>query len=760
MAVTGPSSKMKRRMMVCMAVLCLAGSMGLIARLFSLQVVDAKQYQREAAKQQLRVTDINPKRGIIYDRNMKELAKSATVHTVVISPLEIEDEKDSDGNMVRSADQQREVLADGLARILEVDREKIITQSHKENYYEIIKRRVERDLANEVLAFAEENDITCIHLVEDNKRYYPYGSLASTVLGFTNSENQGAYGLEAKYDEVLSGTPGREVAAKNAWGTDMPFKYGAMYPATDGNSIVLTIDETIQHFTEKYLEIAVKENNVHARASCIVMDPNTGEILAMATENDFDPNNPYEITDPFSLVQLEEGKKTLTKEEYADLQMQLQYDQWRNKAISDPYEPGSVFKLITAAAALEEGTTNVKAQFNCPGYIMVGSQRYNCWATDGRHGQQDFAHIVMNSCNPGFVTVGLGLGGEKFFKYYQSFGFTERTGIDLPGEASNASLFHGLKTLTDGGSTDIELASESFGQTHKVTPIQLITGISAVINGGNLMQPHVVKQIVDANGNIVENIPPTVKRQVISTETSKTVALLAERVVSEGSGKNAYLPGFRVGGKTGTSEKIDKQEDGQVKKYISSFLGYAPADNPQVVCLLMMDEPYMANPYGSMFAAPVVGAILSETLPYLGVEPKYTEKELANIDVKVPNVLGKGALDAGGTIRAAGLEYEVIGEGTTVIKQTPRGMTSMPKGGTILLYTDTSSINELSTVPNLIGMTAQQADVALNAAGLNSKLTGAAGGANTATKQSEEPGTQVEPGTVITVTFISKDTAD
>ncbi|MEG0017296.1 MAG: penicillin-binding transpeptidase domain-containing protein [Hydrogenoanaerobacterium sp.] len=759
MAVTGPSSKMKRRMVVCMIILCVVATVALFTKLFLLQVVDADEYQREAAKQQLREADISPERGLIYDRNMKTLARSATVWTVVVSPSDIADKKDKNAVVIRTADELRTLIADGLSEILTVDREVILEKTKRKTYYEIIKKRVDRPLADKVLEFAAENDISCINLEEDNKRYYPYGSLASTVLGFTGDGNHGAYGLEAKYDTVLSGTPGRVVAAKNAVGRDMPFQYNKMYPADDGNSIVLTIDETIQHFVEKHLETAVKEHNVRARATCIVMDVNTGEVLAMATKNDFDPNEPYVITDPRAQEELE-GAKALTDSEKSDLRLQLQYDQWRNKAISDPYEPGSVFKLITGSSALEEGTVNPKTfSYTCTGSIQVANRKIGCWKAGG-HGTQDFAHIMMNSCNPGFITVGLGLGGEKFFDYYEAFGLTEKTGIDLPGEAANTGLYHNKATLTRVVPC-VELASSSFGQTHKETPIQLITAISAVVNGGRLMQPYVVKQVVDSDGNIVKNVEPHMKRQVISKETSKTIALMAERVVSEGSGKNAYVPGYRIGGKTGTSEKIDDVNiSGEVDKRISSFLGFAPADNPQIACLLMLDEPYMSNPFGSVIAAPVVGAILSEILPYLGVEPQYTDAELARIDIKVPDVVGKGTLDAQAALRPLGLSYEVIGDGKTVIKQAPRAMTSLPKGGRVLLYTATEGISTAGTVPNVKGMTAQNANISITQAGFNIRLAGATTGVNTAAKQTPEAGTVAEVGTVITVQFVSTDTSD
>lgn len=761
MAVTGPSSKMKRRIAVCIALLAVAGSLGLIVRLFTLQLVDASGYREMAARQQLREVEISPERGTIYDRNMKVLAKSATVWTIVLSPADIRESKDSDGNVVRTEDELRNLVADGLSAILEVDRDLIIEKSHRKTYYEIVKSKVDRSVMEEVLKFTQDNKISCVFWEQDNKRYYPYGSLASTVLGFTNYDNEGAYGLEAKYDSVLSGTPGRVVSAKNAWGTNMDFKYDQMYDAKPGNSIVLTIDETIQHFVEKNLETAMKEHGVRNRAACIVMDMRTGEILAMATKNDFDPNDPYKLTDPAAEQALADAKaRGVSDEEYSTLRTNLWYDQWRNKCISDPYEPGSVFKLITAAAVYEEKAVNPNAfGFNCSGVINVAGTKMHCWKLIG-HGYEDFDHVIINSCNPGTVTLGLALGGEKFYDYYEAFGLTEKTGIDLPGEAGNTGLFYSKEKLMER-SPSVELASNSFGQTHKETPIQLITAVTAALNGGYLMQPHVVKQVLDADGNIVENIEPVVKRQVVSKETSARIASIAEQVVTVGSGKNAYLAGYRVGGKTGTSQKIDARKEGEAEKYICSFYGFAPADDPQVAVLLMLDEPYVANPYGSVIAAPVVGAILSETLPYLGVEPRYNDTELQNVDIQVPNVIGKVTLDAQGALRPLGLDSEIIGNGTKVIKQTPRALTNVPKGTKVLLYTDAADLGSLVTVPNVVGMTAQQANVALTNAGLNVRITGAVTtGATTVAKQSEPEGTQVEQGAVITIQMITRDTSD
>ncbi len=731
-----PTNQMKKRMILVGAILICFGFIVVIGRLFFLQVVNAEEWQTRAIKQQLRSTTINANRGTIYDRNQKVLAKSANVWTVFISPADI-----------KNAEEAAKIAA-GLSKILEVDEDKILEKTKKTgSYYEIIKQKVEKEQFDEINQFITDNNLKGVHMEEDTKRYYPYGDLAATVLGFTGSENHGAYGLEAYYDKTLSGTPGKVVASKNAWGTDMPFRYQEMYEAKDGNSLVLTIDETIQHIVEKNLELAVIEHDVRSRAVGIVMDVNTGEILALANEPDFDPNNPNEIGDPRIQAQLDELQKGT--QEYVEALKQAQYDQWRNKAIMDPYEPGSVFKIITASSALEAGVVSLNSTFYCPGYHQVGGRTIHCWKNGG-HGSQNFTEAMMNSCNPAFMMIGARLGGEKLYDYFDAFGLTKPTGVDLPGEAD--SIYHSKSRLMN---YEVEVASTSFGQTFKVTPLQLITAISASINGGKLMQPHIVKQVLDADGNIISTVQPTVKRQVISEETSATIRYLTEMVVKEGSGKNAQIPGYRIGGKTGTSEKLDTvQQEGEVKPLILSFCGIAPMDDPEIAVLVLLDQPQLQNAYGSTIAAPVVGAILQEVLPYLGIEQQFTEAELAVKEATVPYLIGYKPHDAQAKLTQLKLNTRIIGNGTTVVKQIPETQNVVPTGSTVILYTDDESATTKSQVPNVIGMTAQQANRAIVNSGFNVQVDqSVAEQGTTVIRQEPDPDTELEPGSVVTIYF-------
>ena len=746
MAVKTTTNKMKKRINFVLACMILVGFVGLIFKLYIIQIVEGEKYQKMAINQQMRSTSIRANRGTIYDANMKPLAKSATVHNVVISPNDIKDET------------ERELIAQGLSEILDVDYEMVLERSRKTgSYYERIKTKVEQDVADQVTQFALDHDITAIYLEEDTKRYYPYGSLASTVLGFTGSENQGAYGLESYYNKVLSGTDGMVVSAKNAWGTDMPFRYQQIYDAQDGNSLVLTIDETIQHYLEKHLETAVAEHEVHNRAVGIVMNVNTGEILAMATKPDFDPNEPLVLGDPQVAQAVEELNTEGNEEEYKKALSDAQFAQWRNKAISDPYEPGSVFKLITAAAALETHTVDPYNEvFNCPGYYIVAGRRIGCWKHAG-HGDLNFAGAIKGSCNPVFIQVGQRLGADNFYNYLDLFGFTSPTGIDLPGEAD--AYLHSLETLQDKNMAS--LSSASFGQTFKVTPIQLIAAVNATINGGKLMQPYVVSQVLDPNGNVVSSTQPTVKRQVISEDISKLEATLAEQVVmaTDGSGRKANVPGYRIGGKTGTSEKIDAKEDGVVTKYTLSFYGFAPADDPEIAILVALDEPEDGSAYGSTIAAPVVGSIFADILPYLGFEPEYTEQELAVADVKAPVLVGLKIHDAQSNLTQEGLKSRVIGSGSTVVRQMPGVYEPSPKGGTVILYTDEDTEPTTAVVPDVVGLSGMQANQTILNAGFNIRIAGESieNTASQAVSQEPAAGTEAEIGTVVTVTFTIPD---
>lgn len=728
-----PTNKMRRRMLFIMFGMALFGFVTLIGRLWYIQIIQSQRYQHLAEKQQMISTVLAPKRGSIYDKNMKVLAKSASVWTVFLAPVEIKD------------DTERLLIAEKLAKILNVDKDMILEKSKKKNYYEIIKRKIEKPTADEITKFAKENKINAVRLEEDNKRYYPYENFASSILGFTGIDNEGQSGIEAYYEKILKGESGRVVAAKNAKGTDMPFKYEQRYEAKDGNSLVLTIDEVLQHFVEKHLEIAVKEHGIRNRATGIIMDVKTGEILAMATKPDFDPNNPREIFDKEKLSEID--KITNEKEKEKAVYNELQ-SQWRNKAISDPYEPGSVFKIITASTAIETGTTKPTDSYCCNGHITVADRTIHCWKRGG-HGTQDFPKAMMNSCNPWFINAGQKIGTVKFRDFFKAFGFTDYTGIDLPGEAE--AIYHPMKNFKE-----IELASSSMGQTFKVTPIQLITGVSAAINGGELYKPHIVKQIIDSDGNIVENVLPQSKRQVISKETSKIVSEMCEGVVKQGSGRNAYIKGYRVGGKTGTSEKIDKKVDGSVRYYILSFLGFAPVDDPKIAVLLLLDEPSEVG-YGSVMAAPVVGAIIGDALPYLGIDPKYTKEELEKMDMNIPYIAGQTLEQAIKRLSSMELKYDVIGEGKEVLKQFPAGGSKVPAGSVIILYTNEDELEKTLKVPSVMGLTGAQASKKLGEIGLNMRMSGANININgtIAAKQDPPEGTEVSAGTIVNVEFIN-----
>ena len=712
----------------------------LIVRLFYLQVVQADMWKEKASSQQMYSTSITATRGNIYDRNMKTLARSVTVWTVFISPAEMKEE-------------QRELVASGLSEILDVDYDMVYEKSLKTwRYNETIKKKVDNDTADEVTAFIQENDIKGIYLTEESMRYYPYGNLASTVLGFTGSDGSGAYGLEAYYNKALSGTDGVIASVRNAKGTAMPFSEQQIYDAEDGQSLVLTIDETVQHYLEKHLENAVQEHEVQNRAVGIVMNVKTGEILAMSTKPDFDPNEPSAIYDTAAAEALAEQLEEAGGDEekldaYYEALGEAQLAQWRNKAISDPYEPGSVFKLITASAALETGTVTGSTPFYCPGYIEVAGNRIACWKAGG-HGNIDFVGAIKGSCNPAFIMTGQALGAELFMEYLDKFGLYDVTGVDLPGEAT--SIMHSRETMLNENMAS--LSSASFGQTFKVTALELMTAVNATVNGGYLMQPYVVSQVLDSDGNVISSTEPVVVRQVISEETSALVASYAEQVVSGegGSGARAAVPGYRIGGKTGTSQKLDQEGD----ETILSFYGFAPADDPEIAVLVMLDEPQKNNQYGSVIAAPVVGNILADILPYLGFEPSYTEEELSSADMATPYLINYGLQEAQSTLVQAGLEYRVVGSGTTVVGQTPGAAMPIPGGGTVVLYTEEGE-KTTASVPYVIGKTGNEANRLILNAGFNIKIEGESleHEGCVAVAQSIEAGENAEIGTVITVTF-------
>lgn len=729
----GPTKLMWKRMFALMLIVVVLGFGTASVRLVDLMLVQGGELSLKASNQQLSNTTIAAERGTIYDCNKNVLATSATVWTVYITPKDIE------------TDEEAGLIADGLSEILELDRETVYKQTQRNTAYEKVKQRVEENVANEVRAFIQDNKLgSIVGLDETTKRYYPNGSLASTVLGFVGDDNQGLYGIEYQYDTQLQGVPGKVVASKNARGSDMPFNYETMVEAQQGNSLVLTIDEYIQYCAEKYLDTAVISNNCTNRGCVIVMDIKTGGILAMATKPDFDPNEPFVLADSAAQARVD----ALEGEERSQQLSLERQQQWRNKAVSDTYEPGSVFKIVTGSAALEENKVSVDSTFDCNGSIVIAGTRYKCHKAGG-HGHQNLTNAFENSCNPAFIEISQRLGVSLFYKYFKAYGMTQLTGIDLPGEA--AAIYHAEENMGP-----VQLASEGFGQTFRITPIQLITAMATCANGGSYIKPHVVSQILDADGNIVQNIDPVVERQVISSQTSATMREMLESVVSNGGGKNAYVAGYRVAGKTGTSQKIDqKDESGNVTDVIASFCGFAPADDPQVAVLVMLDEPHVPITYGGTIAAPVAGQIFGDILPYMGIEPQYTEDEYASLDTATPNVVGDAVAQAQSTLNEKQLKSKVVGSGDTVVRQVPVAGQTVPKNCTVVLYTSETDTPAMSTVPDFNGMTVSQVNTAAAAAGVNVSMSGISLSSSGAAcyQQSVAAGEQVESGTVVTVQF-------
>lgn len=721
---------MKKRMMF-LLIACSVLLFALILRTGYWQLVRGDQLQLEAIEQQTRDRMINSKRGSILDRNGKPLAVSASVETVTASPAEVQ--KNSDEISV-------EKVAQGLADIMELEYDSVYQKLSQQASYVILKRKIEKEEADKVRAFISENKVSGINLDADTKRFYPYGSFASHVIGFTGTDNQGLTGIELMYDKYLKGSPGRVISAKNAAGIEMPFEYEKMVDAEDGLNVVLTIDENIQRFAEKHLETAVVENKLGNGAACIVMEVETGDILAMATKPDFDLNSPFTLTDEV----LEEIQQLPEEEQSAQRSAELE-KMWRNKAVVDTYEPGSTFKIFTSAMAIEEGVVADSDTFYCPGYKVVGPHTIHCWKSGG-HGSQGFAKAVQNSCNPAFMEIGARVGREKFYQYVKGFGFRERTGIDLPGEA--------IGLIQDfSGFNEVELATSSFGQGFTITPLQMITAVNAVANNGRMLRPRLVKALTDQEGNVVQEFEPSYVRQIISEETSRKLRDILESVVSEGSGSGAYIKGYRVAGKTGTSEKTPRGNG----KYIASFVGMAPADNPKVVCLVLLDEPNGDSHFGGVIASPVVRNIMDDTLHYLEIEPSYTIEELATIETTVPDFTGMTLEEAKKAAADANLKYNIEGSGETVLNQIPKLGIKVNQQSTVMLYTEEKMKNTTTTVPNLLNMTVGQAAAAISQAGLNINIVGA--GATPATtnvisyKQSAEAGSVVEIGTTVTVEF-------
>lgn len=714
--------------------------------LFNAAVVNSKEMSAMANDQQQSSFTIKAKRGTIYDRNNKVLAQSTTVWDIIISPGDIEEYEP----------QNREFICKGLSEILDVKYETLIKACEDtESRYYVAKKKVDRDTVEKINKFILKNDLknVSVYSVENSERSYPNGTLAASVLGFIN-ENEEGYGLEAYYNSYLKGVDGRVVSTTDADGDVMPYDYSSRFAAKDGNSLVLTIDETLQYYLEKNLEITVSQHKLANRSTGIIMNAKTGAIVAMATAPGFDPNDPsyvYFENDRLTLAQMSADKKT--EEEILKAKQDIWGKQWQNKAVSELYIPGSVFKMFTCASALEEEVVSLDSTFECSGIADVAGTKIRCWNIGG-HGVSTLTEAMIRSCNPAFIKIGQLLGVEKFSRYFEAFGFTEKTGIDLPGEAD--SLY-----VKESDMGIVELSSSAFGQTTKVTPIQMVTAAAAVVNGGKLVTPYVVDKIIDGEGNVVKSAQTVVKRQVISEETSATMRQILEDVVTANGGGNAYMSGYRIGGKSGTSEKIDDYNSGKTPelRYVATFCAIVPIDDPEYVMLVVCDEPTSGYIYGSAIAAPVVSTVFKEGLEYMGIYPQYTADELAQQDVTVPWVGGYNSIRAEAQLTAAGLKAEYIGstDGTEVTGQVPSAGTVMPSGSTVMLYMGDIPLSDyrMSTVPNVIGMTVEEANKALSNAGLNISISGAATGSEAkAVSQSVNSGLSVYRGTVIEVNFL------
>lgn len=734
-AEKGPAQRLRQRTAILILLILVLGFGAAVLRLTYLTTVQSSELQESAVDLQLADTTVSAKRGTIYDANGNVLAESASVWQVVMSPVNFKNDK------------QRQAAAKGLSEIFDLEYNDVLDDTKQQSHYVVVKRRIESDEREKVLELIDtlKKDYSCsgvIQLLDDYKRYYPKNSLASSVIGFTGSDDQGLEGIEYEYDSYLSGTPGRIITAQNARGTDMPFRYEQNVESEDGNNVYLTIDETIQSICEKYMQKGVEDNNVLNKGVCIAMDVNTGAILAMVTTDGYDLNNPYELS-----AKDKKKIKSTAKSKQAEAESAALSNMWRNKAVADTYMPGSVFKMCVASAALEENLVNEKTSFTCTGSISVEGETIHCSNISG-HGTQNFVEAISNSCNPAFIQIGQMLGAGKFRQYYQGFGFSDKTGIDLPGEAEDSFWKEGKM----GG---VDLAVASFGQNFTITPIQMITACAAVSNGGYVVQPHVVSKITDSKGNVIKSVDKKIKRQVISDDTSKKMNEYLEYNTERQGAAAGYISGYKVAGKTGTTEKrgVTKVESSFSEDYISSFCGYAPADDPQIAMLVFFDTPDGDAYSGSQVSSPVFINIMSEVLPYLDVKTSYTDEELGYVDASAGDYTGVSVDEAKTAVEADGFTATVKGNGSTVISQIPTVSSGLQKGGSIVLYTDSDSQSETVSVPSLIGLSPDEVNDVASAYGLNVSFSGATTSSGTSSSQNVEAGTSVSPGTVITVSF-------
>jgi len=707
--------KTKKRMLILLAV-TVGLFLLLLGRVAWVQIVDSKWLQQEAYESQTRDRIISSKRGTIYSSDEKVLAVSASVETVSVIPAQVDDPQ---------------AISAKLAEVLELDYEETLAKVKSNQSIVTIQKRVEKEKTDKIREWILETKNEGIKIDESVERIYPNNNLASHVLGFVGTDSQGLYGIEKKYDEVLTGVPGRIIAETDGRGNTIPFSSESYYAAQDGSSLVLSIDATIQHFTEKYLEQAVIDNECAKGGVAVVMDPVTGDILAMSVKPDYDLNNPF---GPYNAEQ-ELVWETMPSTEKKKIREAM----WRNAAISDTYEPGSTFKVITSAIGLDLGLVEDSIQFTCTGRITVGGATMKCWRYYRPHGTQTLTQALENSCNPAFISLGLRIGKEQFNKYVEAFGLTEKSGIDLPGETKG--IFHGVQKMGK-----VELATSAFGQRFQVTPIGLATAVSSIANGGKLMRPRIVKEIRNSEGEIISKIEPEVTRQVVSKETANKVKLMMESVVANGTGGNAYIKGYDVGGKTGTAE----QGIGAATWYVASFVGIAPVENPEMVVLVALFDPKGESHGGGAIAAPVVKQIVDDSLQYLQIQKK-ADGEIA--DVTVPDLVGYTATQAKDILAKAKLTCSIQGTGEKIIDQIPKAGAKVIENSKIILYTEEDMKKVTVTVPNVIGKSFEEAKTLLDAVGLSIN----AEGLGFATEQNPAADTVVEKGSIINIQFIIKE---
>lgn len=741
-----------------MTVFCAA----VIVRLFVVSVVDNSKYEGMANNYHFGTMTLSANRGAIYDANGTALAWSATVYNIYIDPTlyreemksiedandkkksAAEEENETADNLV-DVDQLKTSITNFLSEKLGLKTEEVEASFEKDGRYYVLQTQVEKNVTDEITAYFEKLNLSFIGTEATTRRYYPQNELAAAVIGFTNGDGDGQYGLEYQYDDYLSGVDGRVISAQAANGEEMPYRYSTTYDAEDGDSLYLTLDTTIQYYLEKSLAEMVEKFEVKERACGVIMNPKTGAVYAMATYPTFDLNNPSEIYDAKTAQEL----AALPEGEYSTAYATARETQWKNKVISEISYPGSTFKIVTTADAFEENLINMETDsFYCSGQVQVADALIRCSNTAG-HGAQTFTQALTNSCNPAFIEIGQRIGIDKFSYYFEGFGLAEKTGIDLPGEAVSYSV-------TGDDMTIVDLASAAYGQCNKVTAMELVTAYSAAINGGYMVTPHVVDHVVDSNGNIVLQNETEVKRQIVSEETSAIVREQLEAVVNNNPSHNAYIQGYRIGGKSGTAEKLDTSTADD-RQYVASYCCFAPADDPEVIMLIMADEPNKEiGYYGSQVVVPYARDIMEEILPAMGFYPEYSDGEDTDSTVTVPYLQSADITSAESTLAQLGLTYEVVGDGTTVASQSPSTGTSVTKGGKVILYTEVGgNSGDTIEVPNLVGMTAAEVNETMTYYDLNYAIVGSSASESGALVQyqSEEAGTVVPRGTAITLTL-------